>query len=147
MFWDAKKTWKLNEEFAGRLEFLQNNFYAYGNFALVGTKGYCDEGRDTPEQLEKLLSREEGRLRTSFAMARTAGYRRFVMFLHYPPTSIYEGESRFTRMAEEYGAEAVVYSHCHGRKRYGDSIRGYKNGIEYKLVSSDYLRFVPERIL
>ena len=147
MFWDAKKTWKLNEEFAGRLEFLQNNFYAYGNFALVGTKGYCDEGRDTPEQLEKLLSREEGRLRTSFSMARAAGYRRFVMFLHYPPTSIYERESRFTRMAEEYGAEAVVYSHCHGRKRYGDSIRGYKNGIEYKLVSSDYLCFVPERIL
>ena len=26
MFWDAKKTERLNEQFAGRLEFLQNNF-------------------------------------------------------------------------------------------------------------------------
>jgi len=147
MFWDVKKTQGLCETFAGRLEFLQNNFYTYEDYALVGTKGYCDEGRDTPEQLEKLLSREEARLRTSFELAKAAGYRRYLMFLHYPPTSICEGESRFTKIAEEYGAEKVIYSHCHGKKRYGDSIRGEKNGIEYKLVSSDYLRFWPERIL
>lgn len=147
MFWDAKKTWKLNEQFAGRLEFLQDNFYAYKDYALVGTKGYCDEGRDTLEQLEKLLSREEARLRTSFELAKAAGYQKYIMFLHYPPTSIYEEESRFTRLSGEYGAEKVIYSHCHGQKRYGDSIRGYRNGIEYKLVSSDYLGFRPERIL
>lgn len=147
MFWDAKKTRKLNEQFVGRLEFLQDNFYTYEDYALIGTKGYCDEGRDMPEQLEKLLSREEARLRTSFELAKAAGYRNYIMFLHYPPTSIYEEESRFTKMAEEYGAKKVIYSHCHGRKRYGDSIRGYRNGIEYKLVSSDYLRFRPERIL
>lgn len=147
MFWDAKKTWKLNEQFAGRLEFLQDNFYTYEDYALVGTKGYCDEGRDTPEQLEKLLSREEVRLRISFELANAVGYQKYIMFLHYPPTSIYEEESRFTGIAEEYGAEKVIYSHCHGRKRYGDSIRGYRNGIEYKLVSSDYLGFRPERIL
>jgi len=147
MFWNTKKTRKLNEQFAKRLEFLQDNFYTYGDYALVGTKGYCDEGRDTPEQLKKLLSREEARLRTSFELAKAEGYRNYIMFLHYPPTSIYETESRFTRMAEEYGAEKVIYSHCHGQKRYGDSIRGYRNGIEYKLVSSDYLRFRPERIL
>lgn len=147
MFWDAKKTWKLNEQYAGRLEFLQNNFYAYGSYALVGTKGYCDEGRDEPEHLEKLLSREEERLRISFELARAAGYKRYIMFLHYPPTSFYERESRFTAMAEEYGASQVIYSHCHGRAQYGDSIRGYKNGIRYRLVSSDYLQFKPERIL
>jgi len=146
MFWDAKKTEWLNRQFAGRLEFLQNNFYAFEDYALVGTKGYCDEGRDAPEQLEKLLSREEARLRMSFELAKAAGYRKYLMFLHYPPTSIYETESRFTRMAEEYGASKVVYSHCHGQKRYGDSIRGWRNGIEYKLVSSDYLRFWPEKI-
>ena len=147
MFWDAKKTGKLNEQFAGRLEFLQNNFYTYGDYALVGTKGYSDELRDTPEHLEKLLDREAGRLRASFEAAKEAGYRKYIMFLHYPPTSFYEQESRFTRMAEEYGAEQVVYSHCHGRRQYGVSIRGYYNGIRYRLVSADYLEFVPERIL
>ena len=45
MFWDAKKTEELNEQFTGRLEFLQNNYYSYGDCALVGTKGYCYEGK------------------------------------------------------------------------------------------------------
>jgi predicted phosphohydrolase len=44
MFWDVKKTDKLNEMFAGRLEFLQNNYFAYADYALVGTKGYTFEG-------------------------------------------------------------------------------------------------------
>jgi hypothetical protein len=69
------------------------------------------------------------------------------MFLHYPPTSIGEEESCFTRIAEEYGAEEVVYSHCHGKERFDDSFKGYVNGIEYKLVSGDYLKFKPELIL
>ena len=82
----------------------------------------------------------------SIRMAQEAGYRKFIMFLHYPPTSIYEQDSRFTRMAQEYGAETVVYSHCHGWRRYGDSIRGNWRGVEYRLVSSDYLEFMPARI-
>lgn len=44
MFWDAKKTKRLNEEFNGKLFFLQNNFAAYKDYALVGTKGYTFEG-------------------------------------------------------------------------------------------------------
>ena len=31
--------------------------------------------------------------------------------------------------------------------RFGDSIRGEKNGILYRLVSGDYLRLRPEKIL
>lgn len=44
MFWDTKKTDRLNEEFKDRLFFLQNNFFAYQDYALVGTKGYTFEG-------------------------------------------------------------------------------------------------------
>lgn len=62
-------------------------------------------------------------------------------------TSIGETESGFTRMAQEYGAEQVVYSHCHGKERYDDSFHGEVGGIVYHLVSSDYLRFRPKRIL
>ena len=39
MFWDAKKTERLNEEYRGKLFFLQNNFAVYQDYALVGTKG------------------------------------------------------------------------------------------------------------
>lgn len=147
MFWDAKKTKQLNQQFEGRLSFLQNNYYTYQDYALVGTKGYCYEGKDTEEHFLKIRNRELLRLRDSFEAARAAGYERYIMFLHYPPTSIGETESPFTQMAKEYGAEKVIYSHCHGRDRFDDSFKGYVEGIEYKLVSADYLKFRPELIL
>lgn len=161
MFWDAKKTEQLNRMFSPELNFLQNNFYTYNDYALVGTKGFTFEGpftitrtgqvidwdEENEEKAKKLVAREAERLKVSFEAARKAGYSKFIMFLHYPPTNILEKESIFTGMAEEYGAEHVVYSHCHGESRFGDSIRGNFNGIEYHLVSGDYLNFKPERIL
>ncbi len=161
MFWDAKKTARLNEAYEGRLFFLQNNFAAYQDYALVGTKGYtfegpfCLDGRgriigwdeEREEQARKLVEREMLRLRESFRMAQQAGFRKFLMFLHYPPTNILETDSPFTQIAEEYGAEAVVYSHCHGERRFGDSIRGDYHGIRYLLVSGDYLNFHPALVL
>lgn len=161
MFWDVKKTSRLNEAFEDRLFFLQDNFSVYEDYALVGTKGFTFEGpfyldrwgnitgwdEEREAHARKLIRRETERLRTSFQKAKEAGFRKFIMFLHYPPTNILESESSFTRIAEEYGAEAVVYSHCHGEKRFGDSIRGPHHGINYLLVSGDYLNFKPARIL
>ncbi|MGN0483603.1 MAG: metallophosphoesterase [Lachnospiraceae bacterium] len=147
MFWDAKKTERLNERYEGRLFFLQNNFATYEDYALVGTKGYCYEGKDTIEHAQKLVKRESERLRYSFELARANGYKKFLMFLHYPPTSIGEQESIFTQMAESYGASHVIYSHCHGIERFDDSFKGMVNGVEYHLVSGDYLKFKPEKIL
>ena len=93
------------------------------------------------------MEREAGRLRASFEAARCDGYRKFIMFLHYPPTSILEKRSVFTDMAEEYGAEQVIYSHCHGESRFYDSILGELGGIRYSLVSGDYLKWKPVKIL
>lgn len=161
MFWDAKKTTALNRAYAGRLSFLQNNFYPYGEYALVGTKGFTFEGpfyldrlgrvvgwdKEREAHAEKLVERELARLKVSFDAAKKAGFRKFVLFLHYLPTNILEEESPFTRMAEAEGVSHVVYSHCHGEERFHDSIEGEFHGITYHLVSSDYLDFRPEKIL
>ena len=48
---------------------------------------------------------------------------------------------------QAYGAELVVYSHCHGEARYQDSFLGEVNGVDYRLVSADYLNFRPEKIM
>ena len=147
LFWKADRTRQLNSMFAGRFSFLQNNFYSYGDYALVGTKGCCYEGKDSREHFEKLRDREMERLEISFEKASQAGYRKFLMFLHYPPTSAGEQESCFTRIAKAYGVEQVIYSHLHGQKRYYESLRGEVDGRIYRLVSSDYLRFKPVRLL
>lgn len=161
MFWDAKKTEHLNDMFKGKLEFLQNNYYRYKDYALVGTKGYTFEGpfyvdsygniqgwdENEAEHAEKLVKREAERLVTSFEAARTDGFSKFIMFLHYPPTNILQTNSIFTKIAEQYKVEQVVYGHCHGESRFHDSIIGKKRKIRYSLVSGDFLRWNPKLIL
>ncbi len=161
MFWDVKKTAKLNEQFAGMMYFMQNNYFAYGDIALVGTKGFTFEGPlyldrngrvagwdlEAEDRAKNLVERESERLRLSFEAARTDGYRRFIVFLHYPPTNILEESSVFTRMAEEYGAEQLIYAHCHGESRFFDSIMGTRNGVRYTLVSGDFRKWTPYRAI
>ena len=50
-------------------------------------------------------------------------------------------------MAEEYGAEQLIYAHSHGERRFHDSIEGEFRGRQYRLVSGDYLKWVPLKIL
>ena len=161
MFWDAKKTGQLNEMFNPGLIFLQDSYEAYQDYALVGTKGFTFEGpffldrrgritgwdEEAEAHAKKLVERELQRLRKSFELAKADGYRRFIMFLHYPPTNILEERSGFTDMAEEFGAEQVIYAHSHGESRFHDSIHGEFRGITYHLASGDYLRWHPLKIL
>ncbi len=161
MFWDAKKTPQLNERFQPELSFLQDSYETYQDYALVGTKGFTFEGpfylnrwgqitgwdQEAEIHAGKLVERELQRLRKSFELARKDGYRKFIMFLHYPPTNILEKRSGFTDMAEEYGAEQVIYAHCHEESRFHDSIHGEYRGRVYHLVSGDYLQWKPLKIL
>ena len=153
------RVWKNHEE-----KFRKNcgkMITAEDTLVLVGTKGFTFEGpfyvdrrgrivgwdEEAEQHAKKLVERELQRLRQSFELARADGYQKFVMFLHYPPTSILEERSGFTDMAEEYGAEQVIYAHCHGESRYHDSIHGEYRGRVYHLVSGDYLKWKPLKIL
>ncbi len=161
MFWDAKKTKQLNALYQPRLTFLQDSYESYQDYALVGTKGYTFEGPfwvdrrgrvvdwDEGEKAhaDKLVERELVRLRTSFELAWADGYRKFIMFLHYPPTNILEQRSGFTDMAEEFGADQVIYAHCHGESRFHDSVQGVFRGRTYHLASGDFLRWQPLKVL
>ena len=161
MFWDVKKTGQLNERYQPRLTFLQDSYETYRDYALVGTKGFTFEGpfyldhqgrimgwdEEAQVHAEKIVERELKRLRKSFELAKADGYRKYIMFLHYPPTNILEERSGFTDMAEEYGAEQVIYAHSHGERRFYDSILGDFRGVRYSLVSGDFLKWHPMKIL
>ena len=161
MFWDVKKTGQLNDLYRPRLTFLQDSYETYRDYALVGTKGFTFEGpfyldrwgriigwdEEARAHAKKLVEREVQRLRKSFELAKADGYRKYIMFLHYPPTNILEERSAFTDMAEEYDAEQVIYAHCHGESRFHDSIQGDFNGITYHLVSGDYRKWQPLKVM
>ena len=94
MFWDAKKTGRLNEMFGPALTFLQDSYAVYRDYALVGTKGFTFEGpfyldgrgriagwdEEAEAHAKKLVTRELERLRRSFALAKADGKRWMIVF-------------------------------------------------------------------
>ena len=123
------------------LDILHNNCHFYGDYALCGTRGWFYE-EDQKAHDEKVLNREVGRLEASLKLAEG---RPILAFLHYPP--LYEGYRcpEILKKLEEYGVERCFYGHLHGIT-HRRAIQGTFGGVDYQLVSADYLRFEPKKI-
>mgnify|MGYP002572954733 CR=1 FL=1 len=120
---------------------LNNNCYFYGETALCGTRGWLFDVGEPHD--EKVMNREIGRLKMSLDAAEP-GLEKLV-FLHYPP--VYTGTSapEIVATLKAYGIRKCFYGHLHGNAiRY--AVQGDVDGIRYKLVSADGLRFCPYRI-
>ena len=138
---------KLNKLYENT-KFLQNNFYAYEDYAICGTRGWiCPGGDKYTSKDEKIYSREQIRLRLSLEAAKKQGFEKFIVMLHYPPTNEKFEESEFTKIIKEYKVEKVIYGHLHGSVLLGKLLNGYFENVEYILTSADYLDFNPKRIL
>ena len=133
----------LSDNGFGSISILHNNCYAYGeDVALCGTRGWIND--DSEPEDAKVLAREEQRLEMSVKAA-VDMQREPVVFLHYPP---YYGSQRnegIIRVMKEYGVRRCFYGHLHGRS-HRFAVNGDMDGIYYRLVSADFLKFVPYKI-
>lgn len=137
---------KLNNMYENT-KFLQNNFYAYEDYAICGSRGWILEGSDRfTEKDKKIFNREIIRLRLSLDKAKEAGYEKFIVMIHYPPMNEKREASAFTEIFKEYGVEKVIYGHLHGPSL-ATAFNGEHEGINYIITSCDYLNFDPIRIL
>ena len=118
---------------------LNNNCYEYDDWALCGTRGWFFEEERSSQQDEKVFRRELIRLETSL---RSAGDKNKMVFLHYPPK--YKGYecTEILNLLKQYNVRKCFYGHLHGGS-HGLALEGLWDGIEYKLVSADYLGFRP----
>ena len=82
------------------------------------------------------------RLETSL---RAAGDRPILCFLHYPP--LYSGYScpEILEVLQRYQVKACCYGHLHGPS-HRLAIEGERCGIDFSLVSADYLDFQLKKI-
>lgn len=124
------------------IDILFNNAYEYGDYVLCGTRGWINE---TGAGDKKVLLREQGRLRRSLDAGMALG-KTPIVFLHYPP--IY-GSSECLEMLDvllEYNVKRVYYGHLHGSAiQY--AVNGERMGIQFSLISSDFLQFCPKKIV
>ena len=142
LWWTTLK--KLNSMYEDMI-FLQNSYYAAGDIAVCGTRGWNipQTASAWTEHDEKIYLRELGRLRMSLEAAKKDGFSRIIAALHYPPIEKRQTRTGFTDILEEFGVEEVVYGHIHGSLAHRFSFNGVCRGIRYRLVSCDYLNFVP----
>lgn len=139
---------KMNRFFAehgfDKLHILHNNCAFYGDAALCGTRGwFFDEGLAQAEA-DKVYRRELMRLETSLKAAGEAPIK--LAFLHYPPK--YQGYAcqEILDLLERYGVSRCFYGHLHG-PAHKLALQGPAGGVDYRMISADYLDFVPEKIL
>ena len=121
---------------------LHNNCRLYGDVALCGTRGWFYE-EDRGEHSAKIFNRELLRLEASL---KAAGDREKICFLHYPP--VYQGYRcrEIMDLMERYGVTRCCYGHLHGGS-HRLAVSGPVGGVDYQLVSADYLGFCPRKIM
>ncbi len=124
------------------LHILHNNCYHYGDFALCGTRGWFYE-EEQEGQNAKVFNRELQRLETSL---KAAGEAEKLCFLHYPP--YYTGYTcdPILELLEKYRVKTCYYGHLHGGS-HRLAIQGERGGVAYRLISADFLKFRPEKIM
>jgi hypothetical protein len=124
------------------LNLLHNNCFFYGDFALCGTRGWFYE-EDRGEHSAKIFNRELIRLEASL---KAGGEREKICFLHYPP--LYQGYrcQEIIDLMERYHVKLCCYGHLHGGS-HRLAVSGRQGEIEYRLVSADFLKFFPEKLL
>jgi len=140
----AAKFYKFCEENNFSNQFiLNNNHFVYENRAICGTRGWFFDQARSSEHDEKVFNRELMRLEASL---KSAGEMDKIVFLHYPP--LYKGyECReILDLLEKYGVRRCFYGHLHGPS-HKLAMEGLWNGVEYRLVSADYLNFKPYPVI
>lgn len=120
-------------------ELLNNNCFFYGDTALCGTRGWFFEEERSGEHDTKVFRRELMRLEASL---KAAGEAQKIVFLHYPPK--YKGYecTEILELLHKYDVRRVFYGHLHGPS-HKLALQGLWDGIEYRMVSSDSMNFVP----
>ena len=131
-----------------KMRFIKNDAYIADNVAICGTRGWVCPGSDEfTEHDMKIYLREAGRLERSLQAGRDSGAETIIGVLHYPPTNDMHQPSLFTRLMERYGVKTCVYGHLHKQENFKRGIKGVLNGVEYRLVSYDYVEGRPVRII
>lgn len=132
----------LNQNEMNTIRFLHNNTITVGDIAVCGSRGWFFDAEESADN--KVLLREAGRLRTSINLAKETGLEP-VVFLHYPPITQNMVCEEIYNVLLETGVRRCYYGHLHGPSM-TRSINSVRDGIEFALISCDFLAFAPKLV-
>ena len=121
------------------ISFLYNNSYLIEDKIITGTRGWS--GNLNIENI-KILKRENERLKLSIkdGVQKFGNDKEIIVLMHYPPFIKENLEVDFIKTLKEYNVKKCYYGHLHAES-HKDAIEGRIEDIEFKLISSDYMKF------
>ena len=137
----------LKENNFENIDFIYNNSYEYDGYVITGTKGWSLNSDDN-----KIFNREVARLKISLENGiKTFGNdKKIITCMHYPPITKHTIEKKekwdFVDLMKEYKVERCLYGHLHSDS-HKEAIEGNIDGINFELVSADYLKFNLKKIV
>jgi len=133
--WTADNGWST-------LSYLFNNSFEYDDVSICGTRGWIFPA-DGAENDVRVYEREAGRLILSLESAKCE---KKIVFLHYPPIYVNIRMQKIIDILSEHGIERCFYGHVHGQSIHY-AFSGIDDGIEYRCISADNLKFSPYLII
>lgn len=157
---------KMRSIFPDDFYLLQNDSREFGEIVIAGSRGWIvPNSYQFTEHDEKIFNRELIRLELSLNSIKNnhdandkvnnansklhIGQKdktRIVM-LHYMPVNEKHEHNAVIELLTRHNVDICVYGHLHGEEAHHKRLEGKKWGIEFRLVSSDFLDFRPELIL
>ena len=130
------------------ISFLYNNSIKVENIVLVGTRGWALTDLDNTN---KMMNREAIRLELSIndAINKYGENCEKIAVMHYPPLiktdveSLYE--NKYLQILKKYNIKKCYYGHLHGNS-HAEAVEGNVYGIDFKLISGDYIDFKMQKI-
>ena len=147
--------WLAAENF-GNIKIVHNNAYACENIIICGTRGWFTGGEDGDEGVseeemfnQKILKREVNRLAMSVGAAKKLqsedASREICAFIHYPPVYGDYVCGEIVELLEKEGIKRCYFGHIHNVNEF--KIRKKHGNINFEVVSADYLKFTPLKIV
>lgn len=129
------------------IEFLHNTSFVTENTAICGTRGWIDPSTDNfKTDDEKIYLRELGRMELSLMEGAKHNPDKIIAVLHYPPvTKDKTINTDYLELFKKYSVSTCVYGHLHSSS-HKNAFEGVQEGIEFKLVSADYVHFTPQKL-
>lgn len=129
------------------ISFMHNNSFLIEGVTFCGTRGWKCPGDDEFDEedrkvFERELQRLELSLKSSYKEAKDGS---IIVAMHYPPFNAKREPSKFVEIMGKYNVTKCIYGHLHGAG-FKSAVVGEVNGIEFKLVSADFLNFEPLRL-
>lgn len=133
------------------ITFLQNDSYFVedekgSGVWICGSRGWITpDDEDFTADDDRVYKREILRLRASLEYADAKAAERgeespaIIGFLHYPPVSKPGSFTGFMQAFEDHGVREVYYGHIHGETGFKTAVQGDYYGVQYRLISADYL--------